>query len=144
MADNPFSTNIFDQTVEVQKYEHGYTPQEVEDILAKKAALEKRINNNGEPVSLEEFQSIVIPALRINRTTSFNLNPEKPKKAPKEPKEPKPKKEKSPSSKEPKEKKLTKKQIQEKISSIIMAMAMGKEISEEDKAFFEEQAGGKI
>jgi hypothetical protein len=139
---NPFASNIFDTPAEtVQAYAHGVRPELVEDIKQQKVALEKRINNGGEPVSLDEFKEIVIPWIRIHRTEVFILNPEKPKKE-KKVKEVKPPKEKKATA--PKEKKLTAKQVQARISAIVMAKAMGQIISEEDRMFFKEQAGGDI
>ena len=41
-------------------------------------------------------------------------------------------------------KKLTKKEIQAKMSDIIMRMAMKQEVSDEEKTFFEQQSSGVI
>lgn len=150
---NPFAVNIFEQPPEVIVYVHGIEPSKVDEIKQLKLALDKRISNGGEAVSLEEFTSIVIPWLRIHRTEVFILNPEKPKKE-KKVREPKAKTPGVPRQKASdssallggatKEKKLTKKQVNEKMQSIIMKMAMGQVLLAEEQSFFEEQAGGQI
>lgn len=138
MAENPFAVNLFDMPPAV--YDHGIPADKVDEIKQLHEALEKRVKNGGEPMSLEEFAQVQIPWLRIHRTEVFILNPEKPKKVAKEkvPKEPKALRA-SKASKEVKEKALTKKQIAAKLSEIIMKMAMGQALSEEDQVFFDEQ-----
>ena len=145
-----FAVNLFAIPQEGEAkllYDHGYPLDQVEEIKQKKLAIEKRVNNNGEPASLEELKTVIVPWQRIIRTEAFNLNPEKPKKekvikVPKAPKEPRQKKEKTVAI--AKVKKLTQKQIQEKLSGIIMRKAMKREVTEEEEQFFKEQAEGKI
>lgn len=111
-------------------YEHGYSETQVIEITQAKENLEKR-NLAEEPVTLEEFKTIIVPFQRIKRTTTFNLNPEKIK-ITKPKKEPKPK-----VIKPPKVKKLTKKYIESEMSRIIFAKAMEQELTEEDNLFIE-------
>lgn len=111
-------------------YSHGFTDIEAAELKAAHNKLGKR-NLSEEPVTLQEFRDIVVPYLRIVRTTAFNLNPEKikPVKIPKIPKV------KEPKVKEPKVKKLTKKFIKEELSRLVFAQAIGETITEEDILF---------
>ena len=111
--------------VVVKLYDHGFTPEEVISITAKKKQLEKR-NLSDEPVTLEEFKDIVVPFQRIQRTEVFNLNPEKEKKV------------RVLKEKVVKEKvvRLTKKFIESKITEIVYKMARGEELLEEETEFF--------
>ena len=106
-------------------YSHGFTDIEAAELKAAHNKLGKR-NLSEDPVTLQEFRDIVVPYLRIVRTTAFNLNPEKikPVKIPKIPKV-----------KEPKVKKLTKKFIKEELSRLVFAQAIGETITEEDILF---------
>ena len=99
-------------------YSHGFSPEEVEKIKLAREEISKR-DLVAEPVTLEEFQEIVIPYLRISRTTSFNLNAKaKPKKAPA----------------------LTKKEINAQINAIAFKQATGESLTKEEEAFFKENA----
>ena len=136
MADNK-QLNPFQQTSlvptehqPVHFYSHGFTPEQVEEIKAKKLSIEKR-DLKKEPVTLDEFKTIIVPWNRIHRTEQFILNPKKEKaeRKPREKKEPAPKK----------PKKLTKKHIQDKINDIVFKLAKGETISDEEQRFFDEQ-----
>lgn len=118
----PKSLNV---VAETKLYDHGFTPEEVITITAKKKELEKR-NLAEEPVTLEEFKDIVVPYQRIQRTEVFNLNPEKEKKV------------RVIKEKVVKEKvvRLTKKYIESKITEIVYKMARGEELLEEETEFF--------
>ena len=110
--------------IETEKpiYSHGFSESEVIKIKSEREAIYNRdILKN--PVSIEEFKNVIVPWIRIHRTEEFILHPEKIKVV----------REKKP--KVIKEKKLTKKQIKDKITDIIMRMAAGEEISEEDSTF---------
>ena len=120
----------------VPKYEHGFSEEQVYLIKLKKQAIEKR-NLTEEPVTLEEMQEVIVPYMRIIRTTAFILNPEKVKKV----KESRVAKTKTPRVAKPKvakEKKLTQKAIKQKLDDIIYIMFSGTPLSEEDDAFFKE------
>jgi hypothetical protein len=121
--------------VEVPKYLSGYSEEEELRIKQGKKLLEDR-DLTLEPVTLEEFKTIVAPWFRIHRTEQFILNPEKVK-AVRIPKEPKVK-----IPKEAKPKKLTKAQVQSKFQSLVMKMAVGTEFTEEETEFFKLQTGG--
>lgn len=110
-----------------QVYDHGYTQEQVEVIKLAKKELEKKPVNE---ITLEDFANIVIPHQRIHRTEVFNLNPEKVK-PPKKERVVKPK-----VVREPREKKMTKKDIEAKITDIIFKKALGNEVTEEEEAFF--------
>ncbi len=116
-------------------YSSGYTEDEIMVIKVAHAKLSDR-NLKVEPVTLEEFKTIVIPWQRINRTEVFTLNPDKVKavREPKAPRAPRTPREKV--AKAPKEVKLTKKYISERLSDIIFQMAAGEMVSEEDTEFF--------
>jgi len=123
---------VVEETVNV--YSHGIPPEQVEEIKKQKELLEKRITNGGEPVTLEEFKTIVIPFLRIQRTEVFLLTPIKEKKVrvPREPKAPKPKR-------------LTKKAIQERLDAIIFKKFTTTDgLNEEEEAFLNEHTSEKI
>jgi hypothetical protein len=118
------------------KYDHGFSEEQVYLIKLKKQAIEKR-NLTEEPVTLEEMQEVIVPYMRIIRTTAFILNPEKVKKV----KEPRVAKTKTPRVAKPKivkEKKLTQKAIKQRLDDIIYIMFSGTPLSEEDDAFFKE------
>lgn len=142
---SPSTTSIAQPEDDIHPYSHGIEPSKVDSIIAAKIAIESRINNGGEPVTLEEFKEIIIPWLRIHRTTEFILNRPKEKKA-KEPREPKasraPKAPKEP--KPVKEKKMTKKDIEKLLNSCIMKMATGQTLTSEEQEFFNQQANVKI
>ena len=106
---------------EKPKYDHGYTEEEVLCIKQRREEIFKR-DLYAEPVTTEEFKTIIVPFCRINRTEKFILAPEKKPKAPKA----------------PKEKKLTKKEIKLRMNNIIIAKAMGQSVSQEDEIFFKE------
>ena len=110
-------------------YSSGYTPAEEQTIRKLKEALELR-DLVKEPVTLEEFRTIVIPWIIIDRTEAFVLNPEKIKvaKAAKVPKEP--------GVKAPRVKKPTKKELQDRYIAVAMNVARGAEISAEDMEFY--------
>jgi len=117
-----------------QVYSSGYSEEEILLITIAHKKLSDR-NLKVEPVTLEEFKTIVIPWQRINRTEAFNLNPDKVK-AVRQPKEPSARKPRATTSKEPKVPKLTKKFIADKLSDIIFQMAAGEPVSTEDQEFF--------
>lgn len=104
-------------------YEHGFLPEQVEEIANKFKEIQKR-DLFEIPTTREELKNIIIPMIRINRTKAFILKDEKKK----------PEK----SQRVPKPKKLTKKQIKEKISVINLKKAMGEELTEEETTFFNE------
>lgn len=108
----------------VKLYTHGYTPEEVEHITQKKKLLEKR-NLVEEPVTLDEFRSIIIPFQRIQRTEIFNLNPEKEKKV------------RVLKEKVVKVKKLTKKQINDEVTRIVFKRINNEELTEEEDTFLQ-------
>jgi len=110
-------------------YVHGFSNEQVATIKEGKAGLDAR-NLAEEPVTLEEFKTIVVPWNRIHRVEQFILHIEKPKVA------------KTPRAKKivvPKVKKLTKKAIKEKLDSIIGKKMFGAEVTEEEEAFYNEQ-----
>jgi hypothetical protein len=125
------------------KYDHGYTEEQVIIVTNARKELDKR-DLVEFPVTLDEFKTIIIPYQRISRTTAFNLNPEKVKKPPKEKVEKLPKTRTPRVAKIPGEKKLTKKQIEERISDIIFYIATGKELTDEETLFFAEHTTNKI
>jgi len=139
---NPFATTLPDEQATL--YSHGIPLEKVDLIKQQKANLEKRINNGGEAVTLDEFKEIVIPWLRIHRTEAFILNkPKEKEKKVRDPKEPKaPRQPKVP--KPLKEKRLTKKETEKRLSVCIIKKALGQLLSEEEQAFFDEQARIKI
>ena len=118
--------------VEVPKYVSGYTEEEETQIKLAKQRIDAR-DLALEPVTLEEFKTVIAPWFRIHRTEEFILHPEKIKPI-RVPKEAKPK--------VPKEKKLTKAQTQNKFQQCIMKMATGEAFTEEEAEFFKKQTGG--
>ncbi len=115
-------------TEQIQSYDHGFSEDQVSDILEKHKILMSR-DLFAEPVTIEEMKQIVIPAIRINRTEDFILLKPKEKKVkvPKEPKEPK----------APKPKKLTKKQITTRMNDLVFKKILGEELTEEENEFYE-------
>jgi hypothetical protein len=114
-----------------RKYISGYTPEQEEYILKQRRLLDER-DLVTQPVTLQEFKDIIVPWFRIHRTEEFNLHPAKPTKEPKVPKV----------TKVPKEKKLTKAQIQTKMQAIVMQLAFGQPLTEEETLFYKQQTGG--
>lgn len=111
-------------STELPKYEHGYSLEQVERLKLAKAAIEKR-NLAENPVTLEEFKTIIVPWNRVHRTEVFNLIPAK-KVAAKKPRV-------------AKVKKLTKKALQEKLNDVIFRKASGNDITNEEEEFLAEQ-----
>jgi len=110
---------------EAPKYDHGYTDAQIEEIKAKFKELEKR-DKSVTPVTKKELKEIVIPHIRIGRTTVMNLQKEKPAKVAREPKAPKPAKEKA----------LSKKAIKAELTRIyIKEVTTG--LTEEEQAFLD-------
>lgn len=110
-------------------YDHGFSEEKVLEIKAAHEELFKRVAG-GHRMSLKEFKETMIPYIRIHRTEAFALNSTIKKVKEKAEKIPKPLK----------EKKLTKKAINLKINEIIMLMATGKTLSEEDQLFWNTHA----
>ena len=121
-----------------QPYNHGYSDEEVRRITDLHNELKAR-DLKSNPISLEEYKKIVVPFLRINRTNAFNLKAASVKQ-PKAPKEPRAAK----APKVAKPKKLTKKAIEAELSRIVMAKAMGTQLSEADLAFFNEHTKSNL
>ncbi len=139
LPDNRFAPRALTVTTEPavpQVYSSGYSEEEILLITIAHKKLSDR-NLKIEPVTLEEFKTIVVPWQRIHRTEAFNLNPDKVK-AVRQPKEPSARKPRASAtdSTEPKVPKLTKKFIAEKLSDIIFQMAAGETISDGDMVFF--------
>ncbi len=137
VQDNRFAPKALTVVTEpaiAQVYSSGYSEEEILLITIAHKKLSDR-NLKVEPVTLEEFKTIVIPWQRINRTEAFNLNPDKVK-AVRQPKEPSARKPRATASKESKVSKLTKKFISDKLSDIIFQMAAGEPVSNEDMVFF--------
>jgi len=126
-----FAANLNPEPVatEIPKYEHGYSEPEVDKIVKAMEGIKKR-DLQLEPVTLEEMKDVVVPFQRIHRTTVFNLNPEKPKKEPKE------RVAKEPKEKKPRVKKLTAAEKKKKINDIVMKMATGQDLTQEEEEFF--------
>jgi len=108
-------------------YTHGFSLEEETRIKEGKKAIEER-DIVAEPVTLEEFKTIIVPWNRIYRTEQFILHPPKAAKKPRAVRVTK-----------PKVKKLTKKAIAEKINNIVFKIATGEEVSEEEQTFYENQ-----
>lgn len=128
------SQSFSSEVVEEQpKYDHGFSDEEVNRIKAERKALDEKLKL-GEQVTLEEFKTIVIPYVRIQRTEDFNLQEKlkKPKveRKAKQPKVPKAKK-------EPKPKKLTKKEISQMLQNITFKKAGGLPLTEEEEHFLQ-------
>ena len=115
------------QVQEVKQYSSGYTLEQEEHIKREKLELDRR-DLIKEPVTLEEFRTIVAPWYRINRTEEFRLHPEKVKKE-RTPREVKPKK-------------LSKTAISKKLTEIIMKLGTGQSLTEEEELFYKEHTGG--
>jgi len=110
-------------------YSHGFSDEEVEKIKKLKEEISKR-DLNTEPVTLDEFQKVIVPWNRIRRTESFILNH----------KEKKPAKRKA-STSTPRvtgPKKLTKKAIEKKLNYLVFKQATGVKLTEEEQQFFKE------
>jgi hypothetical protein len=125
-----FITPVTLQTIpeEVIKYTSGFTIEEEQLIKKAKTALELR-DLLKEPVTLEEFKTVVVPWFRIVRTEDFILNPEKVKKV------------RVIKEKEIKPKKPTKAFIKAEIQRLIFKLSRGEAFSEEETIFFNLYAG---
>jgi hypothetical protein len=123
MAFTKPTININPDESEKPKYHHGFTESQVQEILHKKELIDKR-DIITSPVTREEFRTIIIPWLRIHRTEEFILKEVKvkPPKAPKVIKVKKP----------------TKAQIKKRLNDLIFQIALGNELNEDDKAFYDE------
>ena len=111
-------------TEQPNTYNHGYSIQEVDKLKTAKAELDKR-NLTQEPVTLEEFKTIVVPWNRVLRVEEFILaDTKKPKEK---------------ATRIVKPKKLTKKAIKEKLNVIIFKKASGKELTKDEQIFMDEQ-----
>jgi hypothetical protein len=108
---------------EIPVYNHGFSDEEVFEITKRFKEIERR-DLFEIPTTREEMRDIIVPMIRIRRTSAFILKDTK-KKEIKPPREKKPKK-------------LTKKQMQEKLKAIQFKQAMGEELSEEENNFFNE------
>lgn len=130
-----FNTNVFTELVEEpEKYQHPFSD---EDVTAIKERYKKLAANNFVGITLEDQKLTIIPHLVIHRTEVFRIKAEK-EKAVKASKEVKVRKEKEVKGERiVKEKKLTKKQYQDKLLGIIMQMAQGLVLNDEDKAFYD-------
>ena len=107
-------------------FDHGYTIEQVDELKLLKKAIELR-NLGEQPVTLKEFKEIVVPWNRAHRGEQFVLFAEKKATT----------KEKKPRVAKPK--KLTKKAIQDRLNDLIFKKATGKDITEEEQAFVDEQ-----
>jgi len=121
---NSFKINSLIPEKDKPTYDHGFTTNEVEYIKKTKQEIERR-DLIEFPVTLKEFQEIIIPWNRIHRTEAFNLNV-KDKKATT--------KRKTAVSKP----KQTKKAIEKKLNDIVFKQAAGKTLTEEETTFFNE------
>lgn len=115
------------QIENVNQYISGYTAEQEEHIRIAKLKLDRR-DLIKEPITLEEFRTIIAPWYRINRTEEFRLHPEKIKKE-RVPREVKPKK-------------LSKAAISKKLTAIIMKLGTGQTLTEEEELFYKEHTGG--
>lgn len=129
-----------DKTSLEQKYDHGYSIEEVEKIKEVFKILSKKVSE-GYEVSLEEFKTIIIPHIRIHRTEEFILN-EKPEKVKKE-KIIKEKIEKIPKERKKKEIKIKPEWGEEKLQEIALKMALGENLTKEEIEFFNKTVKGK-
>lgn len=116
---------------EVIKYTSGFTIEEEQSIKKAKVALELR-DLLKEPVTLEEFKTIVVPWFRIVRTEDFIVNPEKVKKV---------RVVKEKVVKEVKPKKPTKAFIKAEVQRLIFKLSRSEPFSEEENVFFNLYAG---
>lgn len=124
MAFIPTEINL---TQELIKNSHGYTIDEVSEIKTKFKELEVKVLS-GYTHSIEEYKTIVIPHIRINRSEAFNLFQKDVKEKPLKPiKE-----------KVVKPKKLTKKAIKDKIEGCLGKLAFGEALSDDEWNFFNE------
>lgn len=137
-----FNKQSEEKETEVHVYSHGIPPEKVEGIKQVKLALEKRVMDGGEPVTLQEFRDVIVPFQRIHRTEVFILNPVKVKQV-RIPKEPKVKVPRVAKEKIVKEKKMTKKQLELKLNELLFKkFTLG--LSDEEEAFLNEHTGEKI
>ena len=107
------------------KYSHGYSIERVDELKILKSAIELR-DLGEQPVTLKEFKEVIVPWNRVHRVEQFVLFPEKQAKEKKTRAAAKPKK-------------LTKKAIQDRLNTLIFAKATGKEITEEEQTFINDQ-----
>lgn len=117
---------------EKPKYDHGFSPEEVEELEKQYTILDRR-DKTKQPLTLEEFK-IVVSICRIRRNSIFLLQKEKPIKAPKVKKE-KVVKEKVIKEKVIKPKKKTKKELaieHSKMMTLLFARNSGKVLSDEE------------
>ncbi len=128
----PTKVSTVPDVPEVKPYDHGYSEEEVHRITIARNEIVKR-DLSKEPVTLEEFKTIIAPWFRIHRTEEFILHPAKEKVA-KEPKAPK----------EAKPKKLTKKQTTELLTQLIFKLATGIPFTDSEKVFYFEQTGEQV
>jgi hypothetical protein len=117
---------------EQQRYHHGFSDSEVEEITVKFKDLQDKLEKKNIIPSLEEFKTIIVPHCRIKRTEAFNLQPVKEVKARKEKvieydengnEIVKTKLAKPPKEKVVKVKKLTQKEIKTRVNSLIFKHA---------------------
>lgn len=111
---------------EVVLHTSGYTPEQEQEIKKAKSSLELR-DLLKEPVTLEEFKSIVVPWFRISRTEDFILHPEKVKKV---------RVVKEKVVKEVKVKKPTKAFIKTELQRLIFKLSRSEEFTVEETEFF--------
>lgn len=119
------------------KYDHGFTGEQVEDIRNKFKLLERKVDDGYVP-TVEEFSTIVVPHVKIGRTTLFNLKVKEAAakvKAPKAPKEPKASKE----LRVAKPKKLSKTAINAELSRLVnKKYALNQQWTDEEQQFYAE------
>lgn len=60
---------------ESKEYSHGYNEEDVKKLTLAKELVDKR-DLIDFPVTLDEFKSVIVPYLRIQRTEAFNINTE--------------------------------------------------------------------
>jgi len=116
---------------EVVQFSSGYTEEQEQEIKLAKAKLELR-DLLKEPVTLEEFKTIVVPWFRVVRTEDFILHPEKVKKV---------RVIKEKVVREPKVKKPTKAFIKSEVQRLIFKLSRSEEFTEEEKVFFNTYTG---
>ena len=111
-------------------YDHGFSDEDTLRIKEAKKLIEKR-NLVEEPVTRDEFRTVIVPWQRIHRTEQFTLHPVKEKvirvakeKVIKPPRE-------------PKIKKLTKKEINAKISACLFKIGTGETLTEDETSFLQ-------
>lgn len=131
MIENRFAVDLSTGT---STYNHGFSPEEVLDITSRRNEIMKRdLKTN--PLSIEE-QTLILKWCRINRTETFILNSKVKKEKSEKTKVEKVKKEKV--------KKLTKKEIKARITILIMKIAQGEQLSDEENIFYETHTGGTL